>query len=219
MKGGNLSMKIFQTEDELKDQLKDQIDFLVKSSKAYDEGLTSEAKRLATVIRILLHDTQNSTSLLTLFLKKDMLFYDTSLDYGQNKLLLTPGLLMLKMGSSGGEYVPPLGNGPPTRYCRGKIPFTQWWNKIVLIDNKGNKLTRKDLVLTVCNKDGGAHVDPKLDEAYYALSRSNSLGWKYIKNGVKKDFANRPELASIRQISYEVLKSLKDEFPEYFKTE
>jgi hypothetical protein len=65
-------------------------------------------------------------------------------------------------------------------------------------------------------KDGGAHVDSKLDEAYYALSRSNSLGWKYIKNGVEKDFATRPELASMRQISYEVLKSLKDEFPEYF---
>jgi len=192
-------MKIFQTEDELKDQLKDQIDFLVKSSKAYDEGLTSEAKRLATVIRALLHDTQNSTSLLTLLKKKDMLFYDTSLDYNQNNLLLSPGLLMLKMEPNGGEYVPPLGNGPPTRYC--------------------NKLTRKDLVLTVCNKDGGAHVDPKLDEVYYALSRSNSLGWKYIKNGIEKDFATRPELASIRQISYEVLKSLKDGFPEYFKAE
>ncbi len=211
-------MKIFQTEDELKDQLKDQIDFLIKSSKAYDEGFTSEAKRLATGIRVLLHDTQNLTSLLTLLKKNDILFYDTSLDYNQNSLLLTPGLIMLKMGPNGGEYVPPLGNGPPTRYQKGKIPFTQWWNKIVLVDDKGNKLTRKDLVLTVCDKDGGAHVDPKLDEAYFALSRFNSLGWKYIKNDVEKDFVTRPELASIRQISYEVLKSLKDEFPEYFKT-
>ena len=211
-------MKIFQTEDELKDQLKDQIDFLIKSSKAYDEGFTSEAKRLATGIRVLLHDTQNLTSLLTLLKKNDILFYDTSLDYNPNNLLPTLGLIMLKSGPNGGEYVTPLGGGAPTRYQKGKIPFIQWWNKIVLVDDKGNRLTRKDLVLTVCNKDGGAHVDPKLDEAYFALSRSNSLGWKYIKNGVEKDFASRPELASIRQISYEVLKSFKDEFPEYFKT-
>ena len=50
-------MKIFQTEDELKDQLKDQIDFLIKSSKAYDEGFTSEAKRISNLIRILFYDT------------------------------------------------------------------------------------------------------------------------------------------------------------------
>lgn len=85
----------------------------------------------------------------------------------------------------------------------------------MVVDNRGNKSTRKDLILTVCDKDGGAHVDAEFDEAYYALSRSNSLGWKYQKNGVEQDFAGKPELACLRQIAYEVLKSLKDEFPEY----
>jgi len=209
-------VKVWQTEDELNSHLKEQIEFLRRSSQAYDEGFTSEAKRLAVVIRVLLHDTQNSTSLLTLLKKKDILFYDTSLDYNPNNLASTMGLIMMQIGPNDARYVPPLDDGPPIRYYKAKIAFEKWWNKIVLVDTKSNKLTRKDLVLAVSNKDGGAHVDPKLDKAYSDLTRFDSLGWKFIQNGIEKDFATRPELASVRQMSHEVLKSLKDEFPEYF---
>jgi len=210
----DLSMNILQTEEDLRDQLKVQIGFLVQSSDAYDRGNVDEAKRLAIALRILLHDKgRTSVSLLTLLNKKDILFYDTALEYNPNNLLSMPGLVMLKAGPDGGEYIPPL----DMRCSKGKIPFPQWWSNIVVVDIKGNKSTRKDLVLTVCEKDGGAHVDPKLDEAYYAFSRSNSLGWKYQKDGVVQDFTGRPELASIRQVAYEVLKSLKDEFPEHFE--
>jgi len=205
-----------QTEDELNSHLKEQIEFLRRSSQAYDEGFESEGKRLAVVIRVLLHDTQNSTSLLTLLRKKDILFYDTSLDYDSRNLASTMGLIMMRVGPNGARYVPPLDDGPPVRYSKAKIPFEEWWNKIVVVDTKGNKLTRKDLVLAVSNKDGGSHVDLKLNIAYADLTRFNSLAWKFIQNGVEKDFATKPELASIRQMSHEVLKSLKDEFPEHF---
>ena len=171
---------------------------------------------MAVVIRVLLHDTQKSTSLLTLLKKKGMLFYDTALDYDPRNLLPTMGLIMMRLGPDGAAYVPPLDDGPPVRCLKGKIPFEKWWNKIVFVDTKGNKLTRKDLVLAVSNNDGGAHVDPKLDEAYADLTRFKSLGWVFVSEGVEKDFSTRPELASIRQITHEVLKSLKDEFPEYF---
>ena len=70
------------------------------------------------------------------------------------------------------------------------------------------------MVLTVANKEGGTHIDPKLDEAYANLSRFNSLGWKVFMSGVEKDFNNTPVLPSIRQIAHEVLKTLKDEFPD-----
>jgi len=209
-------VKVWQTEDEMKSHLKEQIEFLKRSSQSYDEGFTSEAKRLTVAIRVLLHDTQKSTSLLTHLKKKDILFYDTSLDHNPNNLLPTLGLIMMKIGPNGAEYVPPLDDGPPIRYCKGKIPFEKWWNEIVLVDGKGNKLTRSDLVLAVANKDGGTHVDPKLDKAYVDLTRFNSLGWKFVQSGIEKDFATGPELASVRQISHEVLKSLKEEFPEYF---
>ena len=210
-------MQVWQTEDELNSHLKEQIEFLRRSSQAYDEGSASEGKRLAVVIRVLLHDTQNSTSLLTLLGKKDILFYDTSLDYDPHNLASTMGLIMVQVRPNGARYVPPLDDGPLVRYSKARIAFEEWWNKIVFVDTEGNKLTRRDLVLAVSNKDGGAHVDPQLNNAYADLTRFNSLGWKFIQNGIEKDFATKPELASIRQMSHEVLKSLKDEFPEYFQ--
>ena len=210
-----------QTKDELKSYLKEQIEFLKRSNGAYDEGCTSEAKRLAVAIRVLLHDTQTSISLLTLLKKKDILFYDTSLDYDPNNFPSTRGPIMMKFtitktGQKSAEYAPPLEDGPPTRYRKGKISFEKWWIKNVFVDIKGKKLTRKDLVLTVANKDGGAHVDHELDKDYANITRFHSLGSVFIQDGNKRHFAIHPELAGIRQISHEVLKSLKDEFPEYF---
>ena len=218
----NKETKYKQTKEELKSYLKEQIEFLKRSNRAYDEGCTSEAKRLAVAIRVLLHDTQNSISLLTLLKKKDILFYDTSLDYDPNNFPSTMGPIMMKFtitktGQKNAEYVPPLDDGPTTRYIKGKITFEKWWNKIVFVDIKGKKLTRKDLVLAVANKDGGAHVDHELDKDYANITRFHSLGFVFIQDGNKRHFATHPELAGVCQISHEVLKSLKDEFPEYFK--
>lgn len=209
-------VSVRQTKDELKSHLREQIEFLKSSSQAYDEGYTSEAKRLTVPIRLLLHDSQNSTSLLTLLKKKDILFYDTSLDYNPNNLPSTMGLIITEMEKKSAKYVPPLDDGPPTRYRKGKISFEKWWNKIVFVDRKGNKLTRRDLVLAVANKDGGVHIDHELDKDYADITRFDSLGFMFVQDGNKRYFATHPELASVRQISHEVLKSLKDEFPEYF---
>ncbi|MBA7533488.1 hypothetical protein ES705_25728 [subsurface metagenome] len=90
-------MKVRQPKDELKSHLREQIEFLKRSSQAYNEGCTSEAKRLTVPLRVLLHDTHNSTSLLTLLKKNEILFYDTSLDYDPNNLPSTMGPIMTKI--------------------------------------------------------------------------------------------------------------------------
>ena len=203
--------------DELMTHLKEQISFLLKSAQSFDDGFISEAKRMAVTIRILLHDTTKSLSLLSQLGKKDMHFYDTATEYDPTNLLSTPGLIMMKIGPSGGEYVAPLDKGSPNRYKRGKVSFDQWWSRIVIADKKGNKFNRRDLVLALTNKDGGAHVDPRLDSAYAQLSKFNSLEWKYMApDGTSKDFLPSPELPSMRQMTHEVLKSLKEEFPDLF---
>ena len=71
-------------------------------------------------------------------------------------------------------------------------------------------------MLAVANKEGGAHIDPKLDQTYANLSRFNSLGWKAVISGVDQDFKNTPVLPSIRQITHEVLKTLRDEVVDLF---
>lgn len=203
-------MKVRQSEDDLNSHLREQIQFLLRSSQAYDEGFWSEAKRLAVVIRVLLHDTKDSHSLLSLLKSKDILFYDSAKDYDPENLVSTSGLIAMKHGPTGWKYVPKLDRGDI------KITFEPWWNKIVFVDKMKNIMTRKDIVLAISNKDGGAHIDPRLNKDYAYLTRFKSLGWVQVRNGKEKEIEGRPELACVRQISYEIINSFRDEFPTHF---
>jgi len=210
--------KYVQTRDELLDHLKDQIAFMKQSANSYDNGFEDEAKRLAVAIRLLLHDTPKSTSLLTLLNKKNINFYDSALPYDPRNLLTYSGLTMMRLSTKeGASYVAPLDEGAPTRSKTRKIAFNTWWNGMFVVKDKhGKTFTRKELVLNTANTDGGAHVDPELDVAYANLSRFNSLGWKVFRRDIVDDFRNSPVLPSVRQITHEVLKTLKDEFPGLF---
>ena len=209
-------MKIPQSKKELLGHMENQISFLKSSEQSYDKGFEEEAIRMAVTIRILMHDTPKSKSLLNQLGKKNILFYDTAHDFDPNNLFVVHiGLAMIRVSSRGGEYHAGLDDIPPERLNR-KIPFNEWWNKIVISDKERSKFTRKDLVLFVANQDGGAHIDPSLDDKYAKLSRFDSLAWKQVKGGVESPLKNRPELVCIRQMTYEILKTLKDEFQEFF---
>jgi hypothetical protein len=71
-------MTIAQTTDELFSHLREQLYFLQASARSYDQGIEGEAKRLAVVLRILLHDRgRNSHSLLgSIGVKETLLFHD-----------------------------------------------------------------------------------------------------------------------------------------------
>lgn len=212
-------MTYYKSKEEILEHLREELQFLRSSSNTYDSGEKSEAKRIATTIRVILHDSNsssNSVSLLKHLGKGDMKFYDTSYKYPKNSVTLafTP-LIMVSASKDRGSYEPVLDRGPPPHYIAGKIPFNSWWNMPILANSQGNFLTRRNLVLMVSNKDGGAHVDDKLDDYYAALTRENTLGWRHISpnNGIT-DIMDA-ELASLRQIAHEILKSFAEEFPEY----
>ena len=208
--------KISQSKKDLENHLKEQISFLQASSTAYDNGFRGEAKRIAVVIRVLVHDTKHSTSLMTLLGIKDIDFFDSSSDYDPQNLLTFSGLVFIKKFPGGAEYVPKCVLPPkPSNKQSKSIPFEEWWNKVVIVDKHKNKFTRRDLVLSLSNKEGGAHVDLKLDASYIALTRETSLGWHYFIGNLEGDITPI-ELASMRQISQEVLVTLKSLFPQYF---
>jgi hypothetical protein len=171
----------------LVEHLREQLSFMEASAAAYDRGLEGEAKRLATVLRVLLHDTPASTSVLgQLAVKDDLLFADTALHPPSGALLVGPRLLMMQMTTGpqgGGKYVPPLGDGPPDRYINPPIPFDKWWNSVVLDARDETTFTRKQLVLTTAGE-----AEPTA-------------------------FAGDAALASVRQIAYEVEISLRGELP------
>jgi hypothetical protein len=199
-------MQYTQSYDELIEHLKDQIYFLKNSCTSYDNGFKKEAKRLAVTIRTLVHDTTRSISLLTHLSRKNIDFYNTSLPFDEENLSPFTGLTGIRSSSEGIEHWPFLDDGHPSRYANPWIKFDDWWNSVVINDHK-NQFTRKKLVLAVANQDGGAHVDSKLDHGYSNLTKNNSVSWTY------EEPINQIELASLRQIAHEVLKTLEKEFP------
>ena len=86
---------------------------------------------------------------------------------------------------------------------------------MVFKDKEANTFSRRDIVLNMANKEGGAHIDPKLDEAYANLPKFNSLAWKIHTEGQEKDMGN-PVPPSIRQITHEFIKTLEDEIIDLF---
>ena len=85
------------------------------------------------------------------------------------------------------------------------VSFDVWWGKIVVVDLERHEFSRRDLVLTLADTDGGTHVDPDIPEKYYLLTRENSLGWTNGYNVPVLAIA----LASVRQIAHEMLKTLR----------
>lgn len=71
-------------------------------------------------------------------------------------------------------------------------------------------LSRKDIVLTAADKDGGAHVDKALTEEYEALASEGSIGrFIYFSKGVvtKIEPITNAHFVAIRQMAYELLNS------------
>jgi hypothetical protein len=207
--------RVRRPKEEIEKELKDQIDLMKISCKAYDEGLKAAAKHLALNLRILLHHHRNSNTLLYQLGLLSIQFFDSAGPVNPNNLLSTCNLIVTRLGSDGAEYMAAVqaGGGPfPGRWLR----FQDWWENIVILDNKQQRFNRKELVLHVADTDGGAHVDPELDKAYWELSRLNSLGWVF-NNGGGTIPLNDPVLPCIRQITHEVFMTLEKKFPDLFR--
>lgn len=164
--------KVRREEDDLRSQLYAQLEFLRSSAAAFDTGFVDEAKRLAVALRILLHDTPRSRGLLAQLDKVPPTFVTTSLPYEPSACNAWTGLLWFDLALPLNDRYVPMLDGAVTR----QLPFGEWWTEIVIQDDRRQTMTRRDLVLTMCDQDGGAHVDPSLDEIYERLSRRNSLG-------------------------------------------
>lgn len=190
---------------QLDELLAEQIEFLKASNDAFDRGFLGEAKRLAVVARVLVHDTAKSQSLLGQLGMKSMPFFDSSHPFDGNNLLSHSSLVQIHAKRQGRMVpMPHLDSGLPGR----TVAFEDWWNGIVLVDKNRIEFSRKDIVQFLANKEGGAHVDPNIDKAYQDLRLNNSLGWT-TSSGDGKDVAGEDHVpATMRQISHELLKTL-----------
>lgn len=199
--------KIPLSQDDLNEHLAEQLGFLEASARSFDGGFIGEAKRMATTIRVLMHETPQSHSVLGQLglLQKD--FVDTSPDYDPKSLTAFHGLVFVRAKvsptSSSGTFKAFLNDTLP--FVQGQtLPFTRWWDKVVVVDQKKESFSRKGLILLASNKDGGAHVDPNLDAGYAQLKKS--VGWSLVTPTSSDDIPD-VQAHSVRQIAHEVLKT------------
>lgn len=195
--------------DDLVEQLRYQVDFLARSSEAFDNGYEHEAMRLAVVLRVLLHDTSKSQSLLGQLGEKNKLaFVDTGVPVHQGSFGSSIGLARLYLVTK--EYKAPLGDLLPETKANPPQPFGVWWTKPVTKDANGSLFSRKNYVLALANQEGGAHVDPTLEKTWADLTRDNSLGWLEVV-GQDQVPLGTPAFATVRQIAYEVTETVAEQ--------
>ncbi len=206
-----MSGRYRQSKEELQQHLSDTVQALELSARAFDEGREGESKRLAAAIRVLVHGTSISKSLLGQLEQKTISFYDTCAPSQAHTYITWFGLTVINLTTQGARHIAPLDNLPPDHPPHW-VSFDEWWNRVVFVDQKEIETSRKDVILSVADKDGGAHVDPVLDEKYANLSRRNSLGWRFY-NAKGDGSLEGPEKAAVRQITHEVLKSLNPTMP------
>ena len=187
------------SDDRFKQALKNQLKLIEMSCSNYDSGNPEAGLGISVNLRILLHDTRSSTSLLEHLKNRDVSLCNTfpsdmdikaSLNYASDVLTI---------------------NGPSKdlsqKTCLDFPPADQWWNQIVLISG-GHKYSRRDVVLTTANMDGGAHVDTTVPPEHEQLVKGV---WTFVK-GFGTEHEVRTNVANehwwmIRIFGHEILHS------------
>lgn len=189
----------------------------------FDQGRLDEAGELAVCLRTLLHHG-SAARVARLALPQRLTWVDTAGVLNPKNPSASSCLTLMKIRTGllcRGEYVPKFGLYPPApirtrsgeHIDRGsRIPFDHWWTNPVARDAAGAEFSRRHLVLAVA-RPGFPAPDPEMDAAFQAIAASESLGW--VLSGEKVAATTplecSPVIASVRQIGYEVVQSIREQ--------
>jgi hypothetical protein len=215
-------MDYHKSHDDFYRHLEEQYQLLSSNCRAYDDGLEAASYQIATNIRVLVHDTQTSTSLMRHLGRKDRgSFYGSKFIRSKKNIAERHFLTYLTMPANHGDmlYRPLcalLGTDAPDYDI---MKFHQWWTQIVSHSfGKKSSLSRAKLVLNMANKDGGAHVDGILREGqafYLDVTRGQKGHIGQIKpTGERFLPYYGPNMATMRQIGEEMRLTLEHMFPD-----
>ena len=192
--------------------LKQQIGFIKRSCDSFDAGHTDEAIRIATSLRILFHNTGQSTSLMAHLDALDISLLSTVVDRDEeiaaqgpnDTIVIFGGLFCTLVSAETGVSLQACLDGE----TKELVPITKWLNQIVCSTRSRIRVTRRDIILGATNKDGGAHVDLNLSAPYQVASGESPMGFFINKPGVAgPNPLEKTHLVSLRQMSYEILNS------------
>lgn len=177
-----------------------QREFLSASAVAYDAGFRDEAYRIAVVLRVLLHQTKASTSLLH-HLSADHAPLLSTTEPASPGAVFYDGLSLIGMAGGSGDVT--VGPALDQAHTRRFVPAQDWWGEEIFVLNS-TRLARKNIVLSAANQDGGAHVDDKLNAQYAEFKQGI---WSAPKDLAAAYDIPEPQLVFLRQMAYEILNS------------
>lgn len=134
--------------------LRDQYSLLKDAVADFYAGESAKAIEIAARIRTLVHRTDKSDSLLS-FIDPNYLQLPIF-----HKVLMQRAVLALNMGIqiSGGGVAPRFTRPDFSGPSYSLVPLDRWWNEAYLAMGPTVRSSKKQIVLDVANKDGGAHV-------------------------------------------------------------
>jgi hypothetical protein len=208
--------KLPPTTAELEQNLREQIQFLRRSTEYFDKGMEDEAKRIASSLYILFVNASDFASLLEqMRIRDELILPDTAPGDFKGNLAPYMGLVGIRaVSSANNSYIGYIAkclaydDNPRFR----KVPFAKWWKTVILDDHKGVVFTREALIVAVAEQDGGIRVASGLDPSYVELARKNGMGWK--KGDTGKPMLG-VELHSLREIAWEALYAISRQYPQY----
>lgn len=144
--------------------LRDQYGRLKDAVAGFYEGKEVQALNIAVTLRVLLHETGNSCSLLSRLNRNywELDIRDKPLD--RRAVFVVPVRLEIT-GDGTRRMVRPNFVSPAYQL----VPLSRWWNDEYR-SLGAVRLSKKTIVLNVANKDGGAHVDSIIPDSHAMLS-------------------------------------------------
>jgi hypothetical protein len=197
--------RLRKTKEELEFSLVQQLHLLRKACGGgfSDPWDFTEAINVAARVRVLVHHHGQSNSLL-----------------GQLGLRTGPYLNTLGPGNT---LVIPSAFGPFPRFLapydppwreKDLIELGDWWEDSEL--NVGGFVTsRKKLILTIANQDGGAHADADTEDWVLYLRRYHTTGWHHTHEDGTREPMLGWEYGTVRAIGFELVWSLGHNQPAY----
>jgi hypothetical protein len=193
------------------EKLREQTDFLRTSLRGFYEGQFAESLRIATIIRILVHETAMSKPLLTQVQPNglDLQILEHVGEAEPDEEEVFRFAVSMRMGP-GATLAPAVDLGSSHHTMSSIGP---WWNRTVFKfrSQLGRELiyTRKKVVLILANTEGGAHVDPNEDPDYARLLTDQPLTFTIEGVDIKS-----PDLARFltAQSGVEMLECLRRNF-------
>lgn len=210
------------------EQLKDQVSFLIDACHSYDSGNFKQAKIISSIIRTLVKDPDNprpknkTKSLLTLLNKKSLDFYNTGFESKHPKFVVdlvgtasVPNKFPTVSPEFDHIFLPIL--EASDMIDLQWLSFREWWeSQILFVDaaHSTSSFTRRRIVLTMAEQDGGAHVDSfeDIDKEYKEIASAAKSYFSNVNPFGKESLILYMHYAMVRQIAHELLVSLIREF-------